>query len=129
MEIDDYWEDFRLLSSTVTVPVLFFIGKYDRSIGPESYKDVHFPNAVIRTGDCGHFPFLESPEEWAAALDDYRNLCDGERSFHPSQLAGSQKKYLWLEVGKHQPATEALRIPTRNACQFHSLITPARNVC
>ncbi|MDO5321913.1 MAG: alpha/beta fold hydrolase [Bacteroidia bacterium] len=80
LDIEDYWEDFRPLSSTVTVPVLFFVGKYDRSIGPESYKDVHFPEVVIKTGDCGHFPFLESPEEWAAALDDYKDLCDNFRS-------------------------------------------------
>lgn len=75
MEIDDYWEDFRSLSSTVTVPVLYFIGKYDRAVGPESYKDLLFPNAVIKIGNCGHFPFLESPGEWAAALDEYQNLC------------------------------------------------------
>lgn len=75
MEIDDFWEDFRPLSSTVTVPVLYFIGKYDRAVGPESYKDLLFPNAVIKIGNCGHFPFLESPEEWAGALDEYQNLC------------------------------------------------------
>lgn len=30
-----------------------------------------FPNAIVKIGDCGHFPFLESPEEWSAALDEY----------------------------------------------------------
>ena len=83
MEIDDYWEDFRPLSSTVTVPVLYFVGKYDRAIGPESYTDVHFPNAVIKIGNCGHFPFLESPEEWAAALDEYRYFCDSVHNPEP----------------------------------------------
>lgn len=78
--IDDYWEDFRPLSSTVTVPVLYFVGKYDRAVGPESYKDVHFPNAVIKSGNCGHFPFLESPEEWNEALDEYQELCDRLRT-------------------------------------------------
>jgi len=75
MGIDDYWEDFRSLSSTVTVPVLYFVGKYDRAIGPDSYKDVDFPNAIIKVGNCGHFPFLESPEEWAEALDEYQSMC------------------------------------------------------
>lgn len=65
------WQDFRPLASTVTVPVLFFVGRYDRAVGPESYKDLNFPNGIIRVGDCGHFPFLESPEEWSRALDDF----------------------------------------------------------
>lgn len=72
MELEEYWADFRPLASTVTVPVLFFVGKYDRSVGPDSYKALHFPNAIIRTGDCGHFPFLESPQEWISALDDFQ---------------------------------------------------------
>ena len=70
-----YRTDFRPLASTVTVPVLFFVGNKDRAIGPDSYKDIHFPNAIIRIGNCGHFPFLESPKEWAAALDDYSKIC------------------------------------------------------
>jgi len=75
MGIDDYWEDFRPLASTVTVPVLFFVGKYDRAIGPDSYKGLDFPNAIVKVGNCGHFPFLESPLEWAEALDEYQKLC------------------------------------------------------
>ena len=86
MEIEDYWEDFRPLSATVTVPVLFFIGEYDRAIGPESYKDLNFPNAIIRIGKCGHFPFLESPEEWATALDDFQSLCDKKKSRKQSKI-------------------------------------------
>lgn len=74
MMIEDYWADFRPLASTVTVPVLFFVGNKDRAIGPDSYRDIHFPKAIIRIGNCGHFPFLESPKEWASALDDYSKL-------------------------------------------------------
>lgn len=74
MMIEDYWADFRPLTSTVTVPVLFFVGNKDRAIGPDSYQDIHFPNAIIHIGNCGHFPFLESPKEWASALDDYSKL-------------------------------------------------------
>lgn len=80
MGIDDYWEDFRPLSTSATVPVLYFVGKYNRSIGPESYKDLHFPNVVIKTGNCGHFLFLENPDEWAAALDEYMKLCKCDRN-------------------------------------------------
>lgn len=71
MNLEEYWQDFRPLASAVTVPVLFFVGRYDRAVGPESYKDLNFPNGIIRVGDCGHFPFLESPEEWSRALDDF----------------------------------------------------------
>ena len=110
LDIEDYWEDFRPLSSTVTVPVLFFVGKYDRSIGPESYKDLHFPNAVIRTGDCGHFPFLESPKEWAAALDDYKKLCDCSVS---AMFMNQTSAFPYLLIGNYLPMQSLLYFPRR----------------
>ena len=107
LDIEDYWEDFRPLSSTVTVPVLFFVGKYDRSIGPESYKDLHFPNAVIRTGVCGHFPFLESPKEWAAALDAYKKLCDCSVS---AMFKNQTSAFPYLLIGNYLPMQKFLNM-------------------
>ena len=74
LTIDDYWQDFRLLTSDVSVPVLFFFGRFDHSVGPDFYKGVHFPNAIIVGADCGHFPFLEAPEDLHQALQCFQSF-------------------------------------------------------
>ncbi len=69
--INDYWHDFRPLTREVQVPVLVIFGKYDYAVGPKMHKSLHFPNVIIRGIDCGHMPFLEKPEAFAKAIDDY----------------------------------------------------------
>lgn len=72
--MDEYWQDFRPLTSNVNVPVLFLFGTQDFSVGPEFYTGVHFPNAVVCGAECGHMIFIEEPTLFENCLDDYLEL-------------------------------------------------------
>ena len=72
--MDEYGEDFRPLTSAIKVPVLYLYGRQDYAVGPEHYKTLHFPNAIIQGADCGHIVFLEEPAVFAEALDKYCQL-------------------------------------------------------
>ena len=72
--MDEYGEDFRPLTSAIKVPVLYLYGRQDYAVGPEHYKTLHFPNAIIQGADCGHIVFLEEPAVFAEALDRFCQL-------------------------------------------------------
>lgn len=72
--MDEYGEDFRPLTSAIKVPVLYLYGRQDYAVGPDHYKTLHFPNAVVLGADCGHMVFLEKPAVFAEALDKYCQL-------------------------------------------------------
>lgn len=72
--MDEYGEDFRPLTSAIKVPVLYLYGRQDYAVGPEHYKTLHFPNAIIQGADCGHMVFLEKPAVFAEALDKFCQL-------------------------------------------------------
>ena len=72
--MDEYGEDFRPLTSAIKVPVLYLYGRQDYAVGPEHYKTLHFPNAIIQGADCGHIVFLEEPAVFAEALDKFCHL-------------------------------------------------------
>jgi len=71
MFLEEYWKDFRPMSADVSVPVLFFYGRYDRAVGPEFYKEVHFPEMMLVGADCGHIFFLEEPELLSRSLGEF----------------------------------------------------------
>ena len=72
--MDEYGEDFRPLTSAIKVPVLYLYGRQDYAVGPDHYKTLHFPNAVVLGADCGHMVFLEEPAVFAEALDKFCQL-------------------------------------------------------
>ena len=72
--MDEYGEDFRPLTSAIKVPVLYLYGRQDYAVGPEHYKALHFPNAVVLGADCGHMVFLEEPAVFAETLDKFCHL-------------------------------------------------------
>ena len=72
--MDEYGEDFRPLTSAIKVPVLYLYGRQDYAVGPEHYKTLHFPNAIIQGADCGHMVFLEEPAVFVEALDKFCQL-------------------------------------------------------
>ena len=47
LTIKDYWKDYRKETSDIKIPVLFFYGRTDWSIGPENYKGAKFPNMIL----------------------------------------------------------------------------------
>lgn len=66
-----FWRDFRPATALVDQPVLFFYGERDYAIGPQHYKNIHFPNMMLVGCDVMHFPFIEAQEELTAAIDTF----------------------------------------------------------
>lgn len=67
----EYMENFMPKTSEVNVPVLFFYGKADWSIGPEHYKGIQFPDMILWGSDVGHTPFLENKEDMEKAVRSF----------------------------------------------------------
>jgi len=97
MTLDEYWQDFRAITPTVTVPVLYIYGQQDYAVGPNHYQGLHFPDAIIQGADCGHMVFLEKPDVFSDALDvfkrkyerkkllkDYDYFIDKLQEIHPA---------------------------------------------
>lgn len=63
--------EYRPATSGIGVPVLFFYGRNDRSVGPEHYKEVFFPIMILWGSDVGHMPFLENSEDLEHAIKVY----------------------------------------------------------
>ena len=71
MNYPDYWEDFKPLSATMHMPVLYFYGKTDYMVGPEHYKTLKFPDLMLWESKGGHVPFIEDKEELEKAILAY----------------------------------------------------------
>jgi proline iminopeptidase len=71
LTLGDYLKDYRKNTSNINVPVLFFYGKTDWSIGPDHYKGIHFPEIILWGSDVGHFPFLENKADLGKAIERY----------------------------------------------------------
>lgn len=74
LSINEYWDDFSSHTSNVKVPVLFFYGTKDWSVGPQHYKLVKFPNALLVKCKTSHLAFLEHPIAVGKAIKKYRKL-------------------------------------------------------
>jgi len=68
----DYRINFKKYTPESKMPVLFFYGKKDWSIGIEHYKGVNFPNMMLWGSDVGHMPFLENKEDLIKAITAYQ---------------------------------------------------------
>ncbi len=60
MNVKDYWVDLREAARSLTMPVLYFYGKTDWMVGPEAYREVHFPELMLWGCDVGHVAILEN---------------------------------------------------------------------
>lgn len=70
-EYDEYLADFRPVTNTLNMPVLFYYGTSDWMIGPEHYKGIKFPNVLLWPGDTAHMPFLENREDLMNAIREF----------------------------------------------------------
>lgn len=68
---EEYFQDFRELTSFISVPVLVLSGKYDFAIGPEHQEGFQFKQAVFKQFATGHHPYAEVPEEFTKAILDF----------------------------------------------------------
>jgi proline iminopeptidase len=66
-----YFQDFREITSTVSVPVLVLSGKYDYAIGPTHQESFQFKHAVYKVLDSGHHPYIENPEEFKNVVSEF----------------------------------------------------------
>lgn len=71
LTINDYWKDYRGITSKIKIPVLFFYGRADWAIGPEHFKGIEFPDMMLWGSDVGHMPFLENKPDLEKALQSF----------------------------------------------------------
>ncbi|HSP82928.1 MAG TPA: hypothetical protein VLN72_04275 [Gillisia sp.] len=48
---------------------------------PNHYKDIYFPEMMLRASPGGHFPFLENKEELKSSILDFRSKFEFEIHF------------------------------------------------
>lgn len=68
---EDYLKNFKVYTADIKIPVLFFYGEYDWTIGPEHYKGVNFPNMYLWKSKVGHVPFMENKKDIEKAIDKF----------------------------------------------------------
>lgn len=71
MDYPDYWEDFKPLTETMDIPVLYFYGKTDYMVGPQHHKTLKFSNLMLWESNAGHVPFIEDKEVLEKAILAY----------------------------------------------------------
>jgi len=75
--INDYYSDFKKLSSGLKMPVLFFYGKKDWMAGPEHYKGINFPKMLTISSDSEHMMcFLKNKTDLESAINQYIAVYD-----------------------------------------------------
>lgn len=68
MEYPEYWSNFKPLTNTLKMPVLYFYGTRDYFVGPEHYRNINFPNLILWKNEGGHIPFIEAKEDLEKAI-------------------------------------------------------------
>ena len=72
MSNPEYFEDFSDRTAQVSVPVLFFYGTTDWMVGPDHYKQAHFPNMLLWESQVGHVAIMENKPDLDRALSAYQ---------------------------------------------------------
>ncbi len=68
----DYLRNFKPLTSEINIPVLYFYGARDWTIGPDHYKGIQFPKLLLYPAEVGHVPFMDQKTEVARAIDLFK---------------------------------------------------------
>lgn len=71
--ISDYWENYKVNTGKVEVPVLFFYGSEDWMVGPDHHKGINFKKGLMWESKVGHMPFMENKEDLEKAILAYKN--------------------------------------------------------
>ncbi len=69
----DYWEDYKVKTGNVEVPVLFFYGSEDWMVGPDHYKGINFQKGLMWESKVGHMPFMENKDDLEKAILVFKN--------------------------------------------------------
>ncbi len=70
-DFEDFQIDFRPLTNSLNMPVLFYYGTRDWMAGPEHYREIGFPNMLLWQGDTAHMPFLENKGDLIDAIESF----------------------------------------------------------
>ncbi|WP_010097977.1 alpha/beta fold hydrolase [Ornithinibacillus scapharcae] len=68
---EEFFQDFRKLTSSISTPVFVLSGKYDDAIGPEHQEGFQFRQAVYQELETGHHPYVEVSEKFSKAVLDF----------------------------------------------------------
>jgi proline iminopeptidase len=68
LDYPEYLADFTQASRNMPMPVLFFYGRSDWMVGPEHYRQVHFPEMMIWGSEVGHVAILENKKDLGKAI-------------------------------------------------------------
>jgi proline iminopeptidase len=71
LEYPEYWNNYKPITSTLKMPVLYFYGTKDYFVGPEHYKNINFPNLLLWKNEGGHIPFIEAQDDLEKAILAY----------------------------------------------------------
>ncbi|MGI0106312.1 alpha/beta fold hydrolase [Salinimicrobium sp. WS361] len=72
MKRSEYWQNFKLLSGSMKMPVLYFYGTHDYMVGPRHYQDLQFSNLLLWENNGGHVPFIEDSNDLEKAVLAYK---------------------------------------------------------
>ncbi|NJW52603.1 alpha/beta fold hydrolase [Salinimicrobium oceani] len=64
----EYWTNFKPLTASMQMPVLYFYGTSDFMVGPEHYKGLNFPKLMLWKNNGGHVPFIEDSTDMENAI-------------------------------------------------------------
>lgn len=67
----EFWRNFKKSTVDIDIPVLFFYGKNDITVGTKHFQNVNFPMLIRWPCNVGHIPFLEKPKDFENALEFY----------------------------------------------------------
>lgn len=71
MHDQDYWKNFKPLTASMKMPVLYFYGSTDFMVGPKHYIGLQFSNLLLWENKGGHVPFIEDKEDMEQAILAY----------------------------------------------------------
>lgn len=67
----EYYQDFTPLTRKIFCPVLVMTGDRDYAIGPDHYRQFHFPHQKTVHYHGGHAPFQEEPQWFSEKVLDF----------------------------------------------------------
>ncbi|WP_232225603.1 alpha/beta fold hydrolase [Oceanobacillus manasiensis] len=65
---EEYFQDFSLLTSKISKPVLIIAGEYDDAVGPTHHHLFQFKNQIVKVLESSHHPYIENQTEFNQAI-------------------------------------------------------------
>lgn len=69
--VDDYIQDYSVLTNEIYTPTLFVYGTNDKNVGIKHYQKVKFPNLLLYELEGGHMEFIENKDDYSKAVESF----------------------------------------------------------